>query len=65
MAGVDAEVLVVGAGPAGLVTDPRTLPIAPGLRFIGLSNPLKGQLFQIKLHARASARAIARELRAS
>jgi glycine/D-amino acid oxidase-like deaminating enzyme len=48
-----------------LVTGPRTLPIAPGLRFIGLSNPLKGQLFQIKLHARASARAIARELRAS
>lgn len=48
-----------------LVTGPRTLPIAPGLRFIGLSNPLKGQLLQIKLHARASARAIAKELRAS
>ena len=47
------------------VTGPRTLPTAPGLRFIGLSNPLKGQLFQIKLHARASARAVAKELRAS
>ena len=48
-----------------LVTGPRTLPTAPGLRFIGLSNPLKGQLLQIKLHARASARAVAKELRAS
>ena len=47
------------------VTGPRTLSVAPGLRFIGLSNPLKGQLFQIKLHARAAARAIAKELRAS
>ena len=46
-----------------LVTGPRMLPGAPGLRFIGLSNPLKGQLLQIKLHARASARAIAMELR--
>jgi putative flavoprotein involved in K+ transport len=48
-----------------LVTGPRTLPIAPGLRFIGLSNPLKGQLLQITLHARVSARAIAKEIRAS
>lgn len=38
---------------------------APGLRFIGLSNPLKGLLFQINLDARATARAVSRELRAS
>jgi cation diffusion facilitator CzcD-associated flavoprotein CzcO len=35
----------------------------PGLRFVGISNPLKGLLFQIGLDARAAARAIARELR--
>ncbi|TFV86965.1 NAD(P)/FAD-dependent oxidoreductase [Blastococcus sp. CT_GayMR16] len=35
----------------------------PGLRFVGLSNPLKGLLLQINLDARAAARAIARELR--
>ena len=37
-----------------LVTGRRSLPIAPGLRFVGLSNPLKGQLFQIRLDARAA-----------
>ena len=36
----------------------------PGLRFVGLTNPLKGLLFQINLDARATARAIAGELRA-
>ena len=45
-----------------LVTGRRFLSIAPGLRFVGLSNPLKGQLFQIRLDARAIARSIAREL---
>jgi glycine/D-amino acid oxidase-like deaminating enzyme len=35
---------------------------APGLRFVGLSTPLKGLLLQINLDARAAARAIAREL---
>jgi putative flavoprotein involved in K+ transport len=34
----------------------------PGLRFVGLTNPLKGLLFQINLDARATARAIARDL---
>jgi cation diffusion facilitator CzcD-associated flavoprotein CzcO len=34
-----------------------------GLRFVGLSNPLKGLLLQINLDARAAARAVARELR--
>jgi cation diffusion facilitator CzcD-associated flavoprotein CzcO len=34
----------------------------PGLRFVGLSTPLKGLLLQINLDARAAARAIAREL---
>jgi putative flavoprotein involved in K+ transport len=45
-----------------LVHGRRTAPSAPGLRFIGLTNPLKGLLFQISLDARAVARAIAREL---
>ena len=35
----------------------------PGLRFVGLSSPLKGLLLQINLDARSAARAIARELR--
>ncbi|WP_345801245.1 NAD(P)/FAD-dependent oxidoreductase [Microbacterium sp. AZCO] len=46
-----------------LVNGPRDLEQAPRLRFIGLSNPLKGQLFQIRLHAQAIARSIAREHR--
>jgi hypothetical protein len=37
-------------------------PGAPGLRFVGLSNPLKGLLLQINLDARAAASAIAAEL---
>jgi putative flavoprotein involved in K+ transport len=41
----------------------RTPPGAPGLRFVGLSAPLKGLLLQINLDARSAARAIARELR--
>jgi putative flavoprotein involved in K+ transport len=52
------------------VLDDRGRPLAhgarrsvPGLRFVGLSNPLKGLLLQINLDARAAARAIARELR--
>jgi cation diffusion facilitator CzcD-associated flavoprotein CzcO len=51
------------------VLDDRGRPLAvgartgvPGLRFVGLSNPLKGLLLQINLDARATARAIAREL---
>ncbi len=44
-----------------LVTGRPSLPVAPGLRFVGLSNPLKGQLFQIRLDASAVARAIAKE----
>ena len=48
-----------------LITGPRDLPLVPGLRFVGLSNPLKGQLLQIRLHARSTARAIAKDLRAS
>lgn len=42
----------------------RTVPGAPGLRFVGLFNPLKGQLLQIGMDARSAARAIARELAA-
>ena len=40
-----------------------TVPTVPGLRFVGIANPLKGLLLQIGLDARAAARAIARELR--
>ena len=39
-------------------------PGVPGLRFVGLTSPLKGLLLQINLDARATARAIAGELRA-
>jgi hypothetical protein len=35
----------------------------PGLRFVGISNPLKGLLFQISLDARSAARAVAADLR--
>jgi putative flavoprotein involved in K+ transport len=52
------------------VLDDRGRPLAhgaratvPGLRFVGITNPLKGLLFQINLDARATARAVARELR--
>jgi glycine/D-amino acid oxidase-like deaminating enzyme len=41
----------------------RAAPGAPGLRFVGLSNPLKGLLLQIRLDAHAAAAAVARELR--
>jgi hypothetical protein len=47
-----------------LVTGARTSPSAPGLRFVGVSNPLKGLLFQIGLDASAAARSIAKELNA-
>ena len=54
------------------VLDDRGRPLAngarsrvPGLRFVGLSNPLKGLLLQIGLDARAAARAVARELRST
>ena len=40
----------------------RTQPGVPGLRFVGLTNPLKGLLFQISLDARAVARAVSAEL---
>ncbi|MCU1614255.1 MAG: monooxygenase [Frankiales bacterium] len=40
----------------------HTVAGAPGLRFVGLANPLKGLLLQIGLDARAAARAIAGEL---
>jgi hypothetical protein len=52
------------------VLDERGRPLArgrkaaaPGLRFVGLSSPLKGLLFQINLDARATAAAVARDLR--
>jgi glycine/D-amino acid oxidase-like deaminating enzyme len=48
-----------------VVRGARIVPAAPGLRFVGLSSPLKGLLFQISLDARAASRAIDRELRRS
>jgi putative flavoprotein involved in K+ transport len=46
-----------------LVRGRATVPGVPALRFVGISNPLKGLLFQIGLDARAAARAVTRELR--
>jgi hypothetical protein len=54
---------VLDARGVPLVAGGRVLDFAPGLRFVGLFNPLKGQLLQIGLDARSAARAIARELR--
>lgn len=41
----------------------RTHPNDPAMYFVGLSNPMKGLLFQINLDARAAAKAIATSLR--
>jgi putative flavoprotein involved in K+ transport len=54
---------VLDARGAPIVTGAASAPGAPGLRFVGLWNPLKGQLFQIGLDARGVARVIRRELR--
>jgi hypothetical protein len=54
---------VLGLRGTPLVNGPGSLPAAPGLRFVGMSNPLKGQLFQIGLHARSVSKVIAQELR--
>lgn len=53
---------VLDARGIPLVNGRRFVSSAPRLRFIGLTNPLKGQLFQISIDARAVARSIAREL---
>ena len=54
---------VLGPRGAPVVHGGRAAPSAPGLRFVGIANPLKGLLFQISLDARAAGRAIAGELR--
>ena len=54
---------VLGERGAPLVHGAGSAASAPGLRFVGIANPLKGLLFQISLDARAAARAIAGELR--
>lgn len=56
-------VLDVRGQPA--VHGARTAPGAPGMRFVGLSDPLKGLLLQINLDARSAARAVVRDLRRS
>jgi putative flavoprotein involved in K+ transport len=43
----------------------RTAPHAPGLRFIGYTNPVSGMFREISIDARRIARAISRELPAS
>ena len=53
---------VLDARGRPVVRGRRTAPGAPGLRFVGLSNPLKGLLLQISIDARAAAAAAAREL---
>jgi len=53
---------ILGPRGAPVVHGGRSAPSAPGLRFVGIANPLKGLLFQISLDARAAARAIAAEL---
>jgi putative flavoprotein involved in K+ transport len=53
---------VLGPRGAPMVHGGHSAPSAPGLRFVGIANPLKGLLFQISLDARAAARAIATEL---
>jgi hypothetical protein len=53
---------VLGPRGAPLAHGGRSASSAPGLRFVGIANPLKGLLFQISLDARAAARAIAGEL---
>ncbi|WES63121.1 NAD(P)/FAD-dependent oxidoreductase [Microbacter sp. GSS18] len=54
---------VLGERGEPLVLGRHTLSHARGLRFVGISTPLKGLLFQIGLDARAAAWAIAAELR--
>jgi len=48
-----------------VVAGGRTSPAAPGLRFVGLRNPLKGLLTQVRLDAAAAARGVDRDLRRS
>jgi putative flavoprotein involved in K+ transport len=56
---------VLDARGRPLASGRRTVPGVPGLRFIGLANPLKGLLLQISLDARGAAAGIARELAAA
>lgn len=60
--GILADAGVLDGHGIPLVRGAQTLPSAPGLRFVGLFNPLKGQLLQIGLDARSIARAVAREV---
>jgi len=53
---------VVGTDGRPLVNGARDLPQARGLRFIGFSEPLSGNLRQIRLDARRVASAIGRDL---
>jgi putative flavoprotein involved in K+ transport len=51
-------------GPKGrpVVHGPKTDPSAPGLHFIGFSNPISGNLREIALDSKRIARAISRDL---
>lgn len=54
---------VLDARGAPAYTGGRSAARAPGLRFVGMTSPLKGLLLQINLDARSAARAIAHDLR--
>lgn len=47
-----------------IVHGARSAPEAPGLRFIGYTDPISGNLRELRLDARRTARAVARERRA-
>jgi putative flavoprotein involved in K+ transport len=52
---------VLGQSGHPLVHGAQTHPRAPGLHFIGFSEPLSGNMREIRFDARRIARAIARE----
>lgn len=62
LAGLVGDLGVLDARGRPTVHGAATHPQAPGLRFVGLTNPLKGLLLQINLDARLVARAVAADL---
>jgi putative flavoprotein involved in K+ transport len=62
LSGLVGDLGVLDAHGRPTVHGAATHPAAPGLRFVGLTNPLKGLLLQINLDARLVARAVAADL---
>jgi putative flavoprotein involved in K+ transport len=54
---------LIAEGPQGrpIVHGPETHPNAPGIHFIGYTNPVSGMFREIAIDARRIAKAIARE----